>query len=145
MKTLRTTRMIDAPPDRVFEIVSNVENFAKAVPQIVKVERLSEAARGVGVRFRETRLMKGREATTELEITEFIANERVRLVSEAGGAIWDSLFAVTPRDGGSTLELAMEARPQSLIARLTTPLIMGVVGKAVESDMDAVKAYCEGA
>ena len=41
------------------------------------------------------------------------------------------------------MTLAMEARPQTLIARLLVPLMMVMVGPAVESDMDAVGKFVE--
>lgn len=143
MKAMTAKRQIDAPVDRVFRAVAEVEEFKKASPDIVKVEMLSDVRSGVGTRFRETRKMKGREASTVLEITEYAPSERVRFVAESGGALWDSLFAVRPAAGGTELALTMEARPKTFVARLVTPLISGMVAKAVEADMDAVKKYCE--
>ena len=146
MTKTRKSRTIDAPAEAVFDAVADISNFSKAVPHIARVEFLTERRVGVGTRFRETRLMRGREATAELEVTEYVKNERVRLVSDAGGTVWDSLFTVTPEgDGRSTrLELVMEARPYRLPARLIVPLMKGVVAKAVVADMDAVKAWLEG-
>ena len=144
----RTTisRTIAAPVNAVFETVAEISNFTRAVPHIVRVEFLADQKVGVGTRFRETRVMRGREVATELEITEFVRNQRVRLVSDAGGTIWDSMFTVTPEgDGrGTRLDLVMEARPYRLVARLFVPLMRGAVAKAVAADMDAVKAYLEG-
>ena len=37
----------------------------------------------------------------------------------------------------------MDARAHKLPPKLMNPLIKGMVQKAVEKDMDAVKAYCE--
>ncbi len=52
-------RTIHAPVESVFQILADIENYSKAVPDIVGVEMLSEVTSGVGARFRETRLMKG--------------------------------------------------------------------------------------
>ena len=41
------------------------------------------------------------------------------------------------------VELVMEAKPYKMAAKLTTPMIKGPLTKALEQDMDAVKAYCE--
>ena len=102
----RTTvsRTIKAPSAAVFETVAQVDNYTKAVPDIVEVEYLSEQHMGVGTRFRETRLMGKRKASTELEVTEYVPNERVRLVSDQGGTIWDTVFTVTPK-GEDEVEL----------------------------------------
>ena len=143
MATVNVTRRIDAPADVVFRTVAHIEQFSEAVPHILRVEFLSEVKSGIGARFRETRLMMGREASTELEVTDFVENERVRIVSEAGGAVWDTVFTVAPDGQGTELKMVMDAQPRTMSARMTMPLIMGAVRKAVEQDMDAVKAYCE--
>ena len=144
MSSTKVTRLIDAPVDVVFRTVAQIENFSKAVPHIVNVEFVSDVRVGVGARFRETRLMMGREASTVLEVTEYVENERIRLVSDEGGTVWDSVFTVSSVNGGTELTLEMEARPYTFKARILTPLIKGVVRRGVTSDMDAVKEYCEG-
>ena len=137
-------RNIAAPAHAVFHTVSEIKHFAKAVPDIVSAEIVSEVQSGVGTRFRETRLMNGKQATTELEVTEYVANERIRMVADSHGTLWDSVFTVTPRGDTTDLELTMEARPKSLMAKLATPMMKGMLQKALEKDMDAVKRYCEG-
>ena len=143
MANVTVTRRVDAPADVVFRTVAHVEQFSEAVPHILRVEFLSEAKSGVGARFRETRMMMGSEASTELEVTEHVENERVRIVSEAGGALWDTVFTVVPDGEGTELKMVMDARPRTTSARMTLPLIIGAVRKAVEQDMDAVKSFCE--
>ena len=157
MTSTRISRTIHAPVEAVFAAVADISNFSAAVPEIVRVEFLTESRVGVGTRFRETRMMRGREASTELEVTEHVRNERVRLVADAGGTVWDSLFTVAALEGEGAaeepgdksvrtrLDLVMEARPYRWRARLLIPLMKGAVAKAVEGDMDALKAWCEAA
>ncbi len=144
MSRTEVQRTIAAPPDVVFAAVADVQHFSRAVDDIERVEFVSEIRAGLGTRFRETRVMRGREATVELEITEFAPPERVRFLSEAGGVQWDSVFEVEAAGDGSTrLALVMEATPLTFAARLLVPLMRGMVRKAIAADMDAVKAYCE--
>ncbi len=146
MSRTEVQRTIAAPADLVFAAVADVEHFARAVEDIERVEFVSETRAGLGTRFRETRVMRGREATVELEITEFAPPERVRFLSESGGVQWDTVFEVTAAGDGSTrLSMVMEATPLTFMARLFMPLMKGMVRKAIASDMDAVEAYCERA
>ena len=141
---ISSKRVIRAPVNDIFQTLASVEDFSKAVEGIEKIEFLSDQKYGVGTRFRETRLMNGREATTELEVTELVENENVRIVSDAGGTIWDTIFEVEPTNSGDVaMTMKMDVRPHSFLAKVVTPLILGIVDKAVQSDMDAVKAYCE--
>ena len=146
MSRTEVQRTIAAPADLVFAAVADVEHFARAVEDIERVEFVSETRAGLGTRFRETRVMRGRKATVELEITEFAPPERVRFLSEAGGVQWDTVFEVTAAGDGSTrMSMVMEATPLTFMARLFMPLMKGMVRKAIASDMDAVEAYCERA
>lgn len=143
MSQVKVSRTINASKEKVFETVSDISNFSKAVPHIIKVEFLSEIKKGVGAKFEETRLMKGKEASVILEVTEFKKNENVRLVSDAGGTIWDTIFSVRADGDNTMLEMVMDANPYKVMAKMVTPLIMGMVRKGIEDDMDSVKKYCE--
>lgn len=144
MAQVSVSRSINAPAAKVFSTVADINNFRKVVKDIVKVEFLTEQQSGVGTKFRETRVMRGKEAATELEVTEYVENERIRLVSDSGGTIWDTVFTTTAHGGNTLLDMVMEARPYKMTAKLMTPMIMSMISKAIERDMDAVKAYCEG-
>jgi len=137
------SRTIKAPIELVFRRISDVERFAELHDDILEIEFLSETTHGVGTRFRETRSMNGRTVTTELELTEYVENERVRFVSDAGGTIWDTVMAVTSNDDVTELEMNMDARPYKLLARIVNVMIKPMVTKAVTKDMDELKAWCE--
>ena len=136
-------RQINASAATVFDAVAHIENFSEAVPGITGVEFLTDRTRGARTRFRETRVIRGREASTELEVTEYEPDSHVRLVSDQGGTVWDTVFTITPDGSGSHLSMVMDARPHTLMAKVTTPLFKRVIARAIESDMDAVKQYCE--
>ena len=143
MSSATVTTTIAAPVDRVFATIADLESFKRAIPHIVDIEFLTPRRQGVGTRFRETRVTSGKEATTELEITECVANDRIRMVADSHGTIWDSIFSVRPVPEGTELTIAMEARAHQLAARLMTPLVMPVIRSAIASDLELLKRYCE--
>ncbi len=144
MSKRSTSRQIKAPVAAVFDAITNIEKFPEKNAAIVSVEILTEQINGVGTRFRETRRMGKREAATELECTEFVENERVRFITDQGGTVWDSVFTTKANDEGTLLTLEMDARPHKFMAKIVTPMIFGMISKAIEEDMDGVTAYCEG-
>jgi uncharacterized protein YndB with AHSA1/START domain len=143
MRPIIVNRTIKAPIDRVFQTVANIQHFSQAVPRVVKYEILSSVESGVGTRFRETSRMKGKEQTTELEVTEYVPNEHVRMVADSHGVIWDSVFTVKPEQDHTALTLAMDARAYKFLPKLMYPLMYKMIAKAVASDMDSVKEFCE--
>jgi hypothetical protein len=128
MSTTTVHRSVQASVESVFQTVADIQNFSKAVPDILGVEFLSDVKSGLGARFKETRLMGKRRASTVLEVTEYLDNDRIRYVSDAGGTIWDTVISVKSGDGATDLSMVMEAKPYRFLAK----------------DMDAVKAYCVG-
>lgn len=62
------------------------------------------------MRFRELRRMGNREQVTELEVTEWDPPHSVRMVADSHGTVWDTLFTISPVEGGTMLKLDMDAR-----------------------------------
>lgn len=146
MPQVSVSRTINAPLEMVFRTVADVREFAKVQPQIVDIQFLTEQQVGKGTKFRETRMMGKSKAATELEVTEYVENERIRFVADSMGTTWDTIFTVAAGPGGTTeLTMVMEARGHTFLARLMNPLVMLMVKKAVVGDVDRVKAFCEAA
>ena len=134
---------VDAPMETVFDAIAHIDKFRRAAPQVVGVEYLSQNRRGVGARFREIRKMGKRQAATEIEVTEYDPPKRVRLVSEAGGAVWDTVFSVKPEGAGTSLRMEMTATAGNLVARAMLHVMRGGISKAIANDLQAVKQWCE--
>ena len=143
MIQFRTSRTISAPIDRVFAALSDPSQFSEAVPHILNIEFLSDVKSGVGTKFRETRLMGKKEATTELEITECVENEHIRIVTESNGTLWDTVMSVSDSGGKTELNMAMDATASGFFGSLMIKMIKGMIQKALEKDMDCLKEYCE--
>lgn len=143
MSRIRVTKSISAPVDIVFNTISDIRQFSEAVPGIVDIEILTDQKIGVGTRFRETRLMNGKETSTELEVTDYSKNEFIRIVAESNGTVWDSLFTVKEQNGKTQLELVMDADSNRLLPKLVNLMMKRVMKNALEKDMEAVRAYCE--
>lgn len=143
---LRLSKHIAAPVDVVFDIFADITRIEERVEGITKVEILSDVKQGVGTRWRETRIMFGREATEEMEISDFQPNKSYDVVADSHGAHYHSRYTFTEKDGGTQVDMVFSAKAVSLAAKLMTPLaflLKGTTQKALEADMDALKALCE--
>jgi uncharacterized protein YndB with AHSA1/START domain len=144
MTTVRLIRQIAASPDRVFEAASDIRRFPEMNPDVVAVEFLTEQHSGVGTRFRETRRMKNREMVTELEVTEYDpARRRIRMVTDMGGTVWDTVFEVGSASGGAEIRVQMDCRAHKLLPKLLNPLLKGFFRRGMVAHMDAFTAWCE--
>jgi len=141
--SISVARKIDAPVDVVFDTIADPKRFAGAISGVTSVELLSAAASGAGTRFRQSRTVKGRETTMDFEITEAVRDQRVRIVNETHGTLWDSIFSLAPSGKSTMLTMRMDTKSRRLHQKLMMPVVMLMIRKAVEADMDALKAYCE--
>ncbi len=143
MTSVTVKRRIAASRETVFRSIAYVEGLPEVVPDILRVEFLGEQKTGIGTRFVETRRMGKKEMATELEITEWVENERARMVADSHGTIWDTVFTVTPASEGHELTIAMDARAQKLMPRIMNPIFKGLFRKGLSKHIDHVKAWCE--
>jgi len=145
MKVLASTH-VNAPIDITFAVFSDVAQIADRIDGIIKVEMLSEIQQGIGTRWRETRVMFGREATEEMEISVFEENRSYEVVAESHGAEYHSVYTFAEKDGGTQVSMVFSAKPISLMAKVMTPLgylMKGTAQKAFEADMSALKSVAE--
>ncbi len=142
MSTTSTTLFIGAPKAIVFRAVSDIANLPNTADAVQRVEFLTEQRRGVGTRFREVRLHRGQEMVTELEVVEFGA-DHCRMVADSHGTVWDTRFVVRDAEGGTHLDVTMEARPKNPLAWLMNKLFAKMYKREMEKHFVEVRAWCE--
>jgi len=137
---------IAAPVEMVFALCTDFKNAPGRIKGIKKIELLNDEPVGVGLRFRETRIMFGREASEEMEITSFEPNRSYTLGCNSCGCVYTSVLRFQPDNGGTKLTMDFDAKPVTFMAKLMTPLgwlMQGTMRKCVQQDLDDIKAYAE--
>jgi len=143
MTRIVAKKLISASRDVVFDSVSNFAEMPNTIPDIVGVEFLTKQHSGVGTRFRETRRMGKREMVTELEVTEMEAPERIRIVTDSHGTVWDTVFSLEERGADCELCIDMDARPHALLQRFLTPLMKPLFRRGIKKHLSFLKRHCE--
>ena len=70
MAGFRRSVIVHKPIEEVFDFASNVDNASIFMPNITKIEMLTEGGLKPGAKFKETRRMKGKERSAVIEIVE---------------------------------------------------------------------------
>ena len=145
---LSFSRTVNAPVANVFEVYSDFGNAAARVDGIENIELLTDEPIGKGTRFRETRIMFGRESTEEMKVTEFEPNRKYTVEAFSCGAHFQTVFRFEPQGNSTNVEVELKTRSVSWFAKLMSPLgflMAGSMKKMFESDIDQLKSYCEQA
>ena len=110
---LSSTLSIKAPRVDVFSVFSDIPSASERITGIKQLEVLSEAKSGQGVRWRETRVMFGQEATEEMEITRFDEPNSYVVEAESHGTHYTSRFSFVEDGGGATrVTWEFEGKPE---------------------------------
>ncbi|WP_394216589.1 SRPBCC family protein [Brachybacterium vulturis] len=136
------TQYIDASPQAVWAVISDIGAAADTLSEIDAIELLTDGPYGVGTRWRETRTMFGMKDTMTLEVAESEPHHRTVVLSPVGDLLYRTEFTLRPRPSGGT-ELRMtfgaDQPPQTgvraLAASLLAPLGLRAAQKSMEQDL----------
>lgn len=148
MNQVSVERTVAAPPQRVFAASIDIPRWPEVVPAIQEVELLTDGPVRVGTRFRETRVLFGREATETMEVLELEAPHRYLLGAESHGSRYRTEFRFEPAGDGTRIVFTFRAEPLTFAAKVMGFLMKPMMKKMVEmcaADLDALKAHVEGA
>ncbi len=141
-KAFDVTEYIDRPPADVFAVLSNPTRGPEFLPNIKDCTQLTEGPIREGTRFRETRVINGREATAELEVITYHPNSSVRIGSEAGGIDVAYRYDLSSEGTGTRLTWTGELTASGL-RRLLLPMITSILKKEDGDHLQKLKAFLE--
>jgi len=137
-----------APIEKVYEVLSDIAHAEERIAGIEKLEILSDVTSGVGLRWRETRVMFGKEATEEMEMVQCDPPNFYRVEAASHGMEYVSEYSFRALDEGSTqVSLVFSGDPISFMAKLMTPigiLFQGATRKALQQDLIDLRSAIEG-
>lgn len=144
---IESTTKIRAPKDKVFNVFSDLEHLKERIKSIRELEILSDHNRGLGARWRETRVMFGKEATEEMEFTYFDEPKAYTVEAESHGMHYISRYYFDEAASGETqVRWEFEGKPLTTLTKLLTPigwLFKGATKKALDNDAQDLKESLE--
>jgi carbon monoxide dehydrogenase subunit G len=133
--------------DSVFTVFTDLEGAVQRIEGIKSIEFLSEEKSGLGVRWRETRVMFGKEATEDMQITALTEPDSYVVEAESHGTHYTSVFSFRDSEAGTTeVTWEFEGRPLSLFAKIMAPLgflMWGSMRKMLQKDLADLKQSIE--
>ena len=136
MPVSRLTQTIDRPVDEVFSTVADLTTFPRWNPTTVSAEKLTEGAHAQGARF----LMAVRGfGKMPMELDEFEANRRVRLVPQIKTFSGGHRFTFTAEGGKTRIDNELEMNGKGMW-RLMTPFMGRMSRKNLR---DTARTYSE--
>jgi hypothetical protein len=130
---------VAAPPARAFDVFTDVPGAPGRVSGIRKVEMLTPPPVGVGTRWKETRLMFGREATETMWVAAFEPPKKAVMEADSCGARMTVTFTFEPVATGTKVRVHLATKAVTWLAWFFAPLgclFAGAARKMMKKDME---------
>ena len=151
MSEITLTRVISASPERVWEVLTDLEHAAQTLSGVTSVQLMTDGPYAVGTRWRETRTMFGRSATEEMWVAECDPLRRTEVRAESGGVAFVTQFQLMLLTDGTETELSMRFAADTTKSSGLQSVAMKMFGrfaarasrKSLEQDLADIAAAAE--
>ncbi|PIC63328.1 hypothetical protein CSV79_12245 [Sporosarcina sp. P13] len=139
---------INNTKEKVWAVIADIENSASFISGITNIEIITPAGADlVGLKWKETRKMFGKEAVEVMWITDSQKYHYYQTRAENHGAIYVSRLEITEENDGVLLEMSFEGQGLTFMAKIMSK-VFGVfmkksMIKAIEADLQDIKKACE--
>jgi uncharacterized protein YndB with AHSA1/START domain len=133
---------ISRPPRDVFDFMVSPDNAPKVVPSVKRMVKLTEGPVGVGTRYRETRLMDGRERQAELEVVAYEPVQKYAMKNVTEGIETVYRYTFHPEADGTRVDLHCEVKAGGL-KKLMLPLVASILKKEDGDHLQRLKKALE--
>lgn len=143
MAGFNLSEWIARPPKEVFDFITSSDNAPKVVQSVKNMVKLTEGPVRVGTRYRETRLMNGKEQSAELEVVAYEPNQKYAMKNVTEGIEIVYRYTFHPEADGTRVDLACEVKAGGL-KKLMLPMVASILKKEDGDHLQKLKRALEG-
>jgi hypothetical protein len=136
------TTEIDAPPDVVFAVMTDIERWPEWTPTVTRVERLGGAGRPLALGDR-IRIVQPKVPPAEWTVTALEPGRGFRIVSRSPGATVEANHWIEPTGGGQTSRVTLSVMFAGLLGRAVGWLMRGLNTRYIAQEAAGLKRRSE--
>lgn len=129
---------IDAPPEKVWDVIADIDRWPGWTRSVHNVSRISDGEFGLGS---SARIDLAGARPTDWTVTEFEPGRMFTWESKAAGVHSIASHIVQPRNGGARVTLWV--KNSGLVATLLSPYLTYVGKRNLRWESEGLKARCE--
>jgi len=139
---------IEQPAEDIWNVITDFKNCSSYITSINKLEVIEEPENTlIGFKWKETRMMFGKEAIETMWITDYTENEFYQTRAESHGSIYISKLSISQDGNFSILTMSFAAEAQTLFVKIFSACmgfaIKGSMEKALLKDLNDIKKHLE--
>lgn len=138
---------IDAPRERVWQLITDIDRWADTISGIISVDIIERPDDGViGLKWREERMMFGKNAFETMRISAAEPGHWYETTAENHGTIYNTRVTVEDSNSKSLLTMQFSVQPVTIAARLMSLMSFmfnGTIRKMLEKDLQDIRHALE--
>lgn len=139
---------IKKPLEEVWRAITDFENCSNYIQSIVNLEVIDQPKDTlIGFKWRETRVMFGKEAIETMWITDYTENEFYETRAESHGSVYKSRLTLERIGEKTKLTMSFSAEAQTFFVKVFSLcigfMLKGSMKKAVTKDLNDIKNHLE--
>jgi hypothetical protein len=136
------TTEVDAPPDVVFAVLSEVERWPEWTPTVTLVERLGDAGAPLAVGSR-IRIVQPKVPPAEWTVTALETGRGFRIVSRSPGATVEANHWAEPMGAGRSSRVTLSVTFGGFLGRIIGWVMRGLNQRYLAQEAEGLKRRCE--
>lgn len=145
--TITVSEKIHAPRERVWHLITDFDSWADTIEGILSVEVIDRPDSGVvGLKWREKRMMFGKEAFETMWISAAEPNRWYETTAESHGMIYNTRLSLDDRDDKTVLTMQFFGKPTTVVAKLMSMMSFmfnGTIRKMLQKDLEDIRRVAE--
>ena len=133
-------KTIDARPDKVFSVLSDLDQARDWMPEIERIDEVSPGPFGAETNWRETRHAGKRKFVSRIRITEFTPPKVLGVVLDGKGMSGQMRFTLSPSGAGTHVHYEAVMKGHGLMS-LMTGTINRMMAKLDADLLDRLQAH----
>ena len=142
MAGFKMSEWISRPPQEVFDFITTPDNAPKVVQSVQSMVKLTDGPVRVGTRYRETRLMRGKEEHAELDVIAYEPNQKYAVKNLTEGIETVYQYTFHPEANGTRVDLVCEVKAGG-VKKLMLPLVVSILKKEDGDHLQRLKQVLE--
>lgn len=142
MAGFKISEWISRSSQDVFDFITTPDNAPKVVQSVKSMVKLTEGPVRVGTRYRETRMMRGKEEQAELEVVSYEPNQKYAVKNLTEGIETVYQYTFHPEANGTRVDLVCEVKAGG-VKKLMLPLVVSILKKEDGDHLQRLKQVLE--
>ena len=145
--TITVSEEIDAPRERIWNVITDIDSWADTIAGIVSIEVINRPEAGiVGLKWREKRVLFGKEAAETMWISAAEPNRWYETTAENHGANYSTRLSMDDSNDKVILTMTFSAKPTTIASKLFSLIgfmFNGTMRKMPQKDLTDIRRVAE--